>query len=163
PLPDLPAHLLADSAIQMALKVCENHIQVDTPFNVDKLENMLFDHPNQPFVRSVIHGLHHGFWPPDNGEWEMELEEVINNHPADSPDIDAIWAFHDKEISAGQWSLKLPNLLPGMKISPMFIVWWDEKPHIITNHSAPGLNDSILDAEAKVHYDNMRDFRQEMR
>ncbi|KAF8868162.1 hypothetical protein CPB84DRAFT_1858412 [Gymnopilus junonius] len=58
PLPSLPSHLLNDPSIQASLEAMEGYIKVDTPFDVNKLEVMLHDHPNQPFVHSVLHGLH---------------------------------------------------------------------------------------------------------
>ncbi|KZT10481.1 uncharacterized protein LAESUDRAFT_734877 [Laetiporus sulphureus 93-53] len=155
PITNPPAHLLADSAIKVALEACKDHIRVDTPFNVDKLERILFDHPNPLFVQSIMHGLRHGFWPPDDGEWKVEMEEVFKNYLADSPDIDAIRAFQDKELSAGRWSSELSQLLPDMKISLMF-------PRVVMDHFASGLNDGIPCTAATIRYDNMCDFGQEM-
>ncbi|KZT09948.1 uncharacterized protein LAESUDRAFT_623834, partial [Laetiporus sulphureus 93-53] len=163
PLPDPPAHLLSDPDIQAALECNRQHIRVETPFNVDKLEAMLVSHPNQPFVQSVLKGLRHGFWPPDEGEWKIECAEVTDNYPLTSPDLHAIRAFRDRETAAGRWSSEISQLLPGMKISPMFVVWRDDKPRVVTDHSASGLNDGIPPAQAKVRYDNMHDFGQEMR
>ena len=57
PLPSPPAHLFQDQKIQASLLAMRDHIKVDTPFNVDKLESMLTDHTNQPFVQSVMTGL----------------------------------------------------------------------------------------------------------
>jgi len=37
--------------------------KIVTPINVDRFEFLLNDHPNQPFVKSVYHGLQDGFWP----------------------------------------------------------------------------------------------------
>ena len=54
PLPSPPSHLLNDPIILKALSSLEGFIKVDTPFNVDRLETLLYDHPNQPFVKSVI-------------------------------------------------------------------------------------------------------------
>ena len=104
PLPSPPAHLLHDPKIQATLLAMRNHIKVETPFNVDKLESMLADHPNQPFIQSVMTGLREGFWPLDDGDWKIELEEVIDNYSTDEGDLDAIRAFRDKERSAGRWS-----------------------------------------------------------
>ena len=89
----------------------------------------------------------------------MEIGEIIGNYATEELDLDIIRAFHDNEISAECWSqpLHFSNLLPGMKISPMFVVW-QEKPRVITDHSASGLNDGILRSEAKVQYDDMHPF-----
>ena len=47
-----------------------------------------------------------------------------------------------------------------MKISPLFVVWQNEKPHVVNDHSCSGINDNILHSEAKVKYDDMRSFGQ---
>lgn len=57
----------------------------------------------------------------------------------------------------------IPELLPGMKISPMFVIWQHEKPHVITDHTGSGLNDGIPKEEAKVSYNDMHSFGQTMR
>jgi hypothetical protein len=90
PLPRPPEHLLDDPGIQATLHAYRNHIEVKTPFNVDKLEAMLHNHPNQPLVESVLIGLREGFWPFDEGEWKIELEEVIGNYSTEESDLDAI-------------------------------------------------------------------------
>lgn len=55
--PPLPAH----TKIQEALHLLGDAIKVETPFDVNKLELLLVDHPNQPFVKSVMKGLREGF------------------------------------------------------------------------------------------------------
>jgi hypothetical protein len=47
-----------------------------------------------------------------------------------------------------------------MKVSPMFIVWQNGKPHVITDHSASGLNKGIPREEDQVRYDDMCSFGQ---
>ena len=54
------------------------------------------------------------------------------------------------------------DLLPGMKISPMFMVWQNEKPCVVTDHSCLGINDGIPQSEAKVKYNDMRTFGQNL-
>jgi hypothetical protein len=135
---------------------------VETPFNVDKFELLLADHPNQPFVQSVMKGLREGFWPFDEGKWKIELEEVVPDYEANPEDMETIHAFHDHKIAAARWSNALDNteLLPGMKISPIFVVWQDEKPRVVTDHSRSRINNGIPRSEAKVKYDNMCTFGQ---
>jgi hypothetical protein len=157
PLPSPPQHLLVDPAIQTSIKSLGDSIKVDTPFDVDKFELLLTDHPNQPFVRSVMKGLREGFWPFDDGEWKIEVEEVVKNYSTDPEDLDQIRSFRDREIAAGRWSEPLPNseLLPGMKVSPMFVVWQHAKPRVVTDHSGSGINNNIPQADGKVKYDDM--------
>ncbi|RDB21877.1 hypothetical protein Hypma_010992 [Hypsizygus marmoreus] len=162
PLPSPPLHLLHDPILQSSLTSLRDAVKVETPFDVDKLESMLHDHPNQPFVESVVRGLRDGFWPFDEGEWKVELEEFVGNYSTEEPDLDAIHAFRDKEEAAGRWSGPLADseLLPGMKISPMFVIWQNNKARVITDHSGSGINDGIPKADAHVKYDDMHPFGQ---
>jgi hypothetical protein len=49
-----------------------------------------------------------------------------------------------------------------MKVSPMFVAWQNEKPCVITDHTRSGINDGIPQSEAKVKYDDMRTFGQNL-
>ncbi|KAF8891922.1 hypothetical protein CPB84DRAFT_1683136, partial [Gymnopilus junonius] len=164
PLPFLQSHLLNDPSIQASLEAMEGYIKVDTPFDVDKLEAMLHDHPNQPFVHSVLCGLWEGFWPFDKEEWKEECT-LTSNYATEEEDLEAIRTFQDKEYAGDHWSPELPisDLLPGMKLSPMFVVWQKEKAHVITDHSRSGINNEIPKAKAKVWYDDMHNFGQALR
>jgi hypothetical protein len=122
PLPTIPQHLVNDPVIQAALTEAQVHIKVDTPFNVDHFQNMLSDHPNQPFVRSVMLGLHEGFWPLDEGDWNLKLEDNIENYPCNDIDMDSICALRDHKIEAGHWSHPVSHLVLGMKVSPLFVI-----------------------------------------
>ena len=57
PLPPPPYHFLDDPIFLKTLKSLDGFIKVDTPFNINRFEAVLHDHPNQPFVKSVIWGL----------------------------------------------------------------------------------------------------------
>ena len=65
-------------------------MQIDTPFNIDHFEAILHDHPNQPFVKSVIRGLREGFWPFEDGDWDADELEVSQNFATKALDLDAI-------------------------------------------------------------------------
>ncbi|KAF5369108.1 hypothetical protein D9615_010430 [Tricholomella constricta] len=160
PLPSPPSHLVNDPLIQASLHSMRHHVKVDTPFDVDKFEAMLHDHPNRPFVDSVMSGLRNGFWPFDEGDWKIELEEFEGNYSTDDCDLSAIRAFRDKECGAGRWSSALPSseLLHGMKLSPMFVVWQRGKGRVVTDHSGSGINDGIPKSEGKVRYDDLHVF-----
>jgi hypothetical protein len=101
PLLSPPQHLLDDPKLQESIHSLGDAIKVETPFNVDKFELLLADHPNQLFVQSVMQGIREGFWPFDEGEWKIELEEVIPNYASSAEDAEAIHAFRDHEIAAG--------------------------------------------------------------
>ena len=162
PLATPPLHLINDPDIQSSLKVMRDHIRVDTPFNVNRFEAMLYDHPNQPFVRSVMDSLRYGFWPFDEGNWKDDRDDIVHNYPSSEIDLKAIRDFGDEEIRLRRWSqpFHTKTLLPGMKLSPIFVVWQRGKARVVTDHSASGLNDHIPRSEAKVRYDDMWTFGQ---
>ena len=162
PLASPPSHLLNDPALQATLHTMNGHIRVKTPFNVDRFESMLYDHPDQPFVQSVMNGLCFGFWPFDEGNWKDDQDEAIKNYTSEEIDYEAVRAFRDDEIEGCRWSGPIAShvLLPGMKLSPIFVAWQKGKARIITDHTASGLNEHIPRSEAKVVYDDMHSFGQ---
>ena len=90
PLAVPPSQLLDDLNIQSMLFAMRDYIRIETPFNIDRFEMMLYDHPNQPFVKSVMNGLRYGFWPFDEGNWKDEHEEIIHNYCSKEEDFNAI-------------------------------------------------------------------------
>lgn len=73
-----------------SIRLLGDLIKVETPFNINKFESMLTDHPNCPFVDSVMKGLREGFWPCDKGEWKVKLEEISDNYKMDNTDLQAL-------------------------------------------------------------------------
>jgi hypothetical protein len=114
---------------------------VSTPINVDNFESLLTNHPNRPFVNSVLDGLRNGFWPWADthiGEYPDTLDESIGD-PRTQSELDFICDQRDKEIKMGRFSDSFgTDLLPGMYSMPIHVV---PKPHssdfrLVTNHSA---------------------------
>ena len=70
-------------------------------------------------------GLRNGFWPFHGGEWKALQKEIEENFISEDRDFEALRAFRDKELSNDHWSPSLPHstLLPGMKLSLMFVIW----------------------------------------
>ncbi|EEB98841.1 hypothetical protein MPER_01586, partial [Moniliophthora perniciosa FA553] len=165
PLPSPPDHLLNDPILRDSIQRCKDFIKVETPFNIDRLANFLFDHPNQPLVQSVLRGLREGFWPLDESDWNLNPADVVDNYTSIPDDLDAIRAYSKKEIANGHWSTPIPTLLPGMVVSPMFVVWQGDplKPRVVTDHTGSGLNSGIPREAAKVKYDDLRAYGNSMR
>ena len=159
-LPAPPQILLDDPVLANSIKSLGDTIKVEIPFDVDKLESMLHDHPNCPFIASVMKGLQ--VWPCDESEWKADLEEISGNYEMDDADLQALQGFCDREMAARRWSQPLSDarLLPGMRTSPMFVAWQHGKPWIMTDHSASGLNDRIPKTEVSIKYDDMHMFGQ---
>jgi hypothetical protein len=112
-----------------------------TPVNIDRLESLLVNHPNPPFVASVLRGLREGFWPWADTQHEVypltkdyfkprEYEEHIKSF---------LRQQRDEEISLNRFSESFgPDLLPGMYAMPIHVI---PKPYtvnfrLITNLSA---------------------------
>lgn len=100
-LPSPPQCLLDDPTIQESIQSLGDAIKVETPFDVDKFELLLVDHPNQPFVQSVTKGLHESFWPFDKEEWKIELEEVTPDYESNLEDAEEIQAICNHKIATG--------------------------------------------------------------
>ena len=92
--------MFLDSHLQSTWKLRQTFASDKAIFNVDKLESLLHDHPNQPFVQSVMKGLRDGFWPFDEGEWKEEQQDITDNFTFLPEDLQAIRCFQDKELSA---------------------------------------------------------------
>ncbi|EGG06640.1 uncharacterized protein MELLADRAFT_71897 [Melampsora larici-populina 98AG31] len=60
---DEPPPLSVDTKAAFALKQYKEFFKIVSPIDVNMFEFLLKDHPNQPFVKSVVRGLRHGFWP----------------------------------------------------------------------------------------------------
>ena len=54
PLLNPPDHLVNNPIIQATIEQLGDHIKVETPFDTDKLESLLVDHPNPPLVQSAL-------------------------------------------------------------------------------------------------------------
>ncbi|KIK90713.1 hypothetical protein PAXRUDRAFT_48304, partial [Paxillus rubicundulus Ve08.2h10] len=144
---------------------------VSTPIDVDRFQSLLSGHPNQPFVQSVCHGLHEGFWPfadTHPGEWPIMWD---NSHRPAKSDVEAafISAQIDKELSVGRYSPSFgSDLLPGMHSMPMHAIPkpGTNKHRLVTDHSAGqyALNWMISREDiAGVTLDNVQDLSNALR
>ena len=70
PLPRPPLSELSNPIVSQTISENPSLFKIITPINVDHFEDLLSDHLNQAFVRSVCSGLREGFWP-----WANTLKE----------------------------------------------------------------------------------------
>ncbi|KAG0147705.1 hypothetical protein CROQUDRAFT_33225, partial [Cronartium quercuum f. sp. fusiforme G11] len=61
-----PPPIIEDKAANYAMKTYPNLFKIICPININMLKILLKDHPNQPFVISVLNSLHNRFWPMSN-------------------------------------------------------------------------------------------------
>ncbi|KAH9807502.1 hypothetical protein DFH28DRAFT_841269, partial [Melampsora americana] len=60
---DHPPSLEDDPCAKYALSQYSHLFSIECPIDAGMFEFLLRDHPNQPFVISVVRGLRDGFWP----------------------------------------------------------------------------------------------------
>lgn len=163
PFPSVP---LIEHNNHLAIDTIKHHphlFKVDTPINVDNLENLLIHHPNRPFVKSVLDGFRNGFWPWADtrfGDYPDTLDESIGD-PVNQTELDFVCEQRDKEIKMERFSDSFgKDLLPGMYSMPIHVV---PKPNstdfrLVTNHSAGNYSlNSMIKREDIAGYplDNM--------
>jgi len=117
--------------------------------NTEKFNNLLHDHPNQPFVQSVIIGLTEGFWPwaePQDGYLPLTMN--LSTLRGTTCERDFLLSQRQKEIEAKRFSEPFDTLLPGMNIVPVHVVPKppDDKLRLVVDHSAgPYSINSMID------------------
>ena len=141
PLPAVPAIELANVIAMNTIKNNHHLFKIVTPINVDRFEELLKSHPNQPFVESVCRGLREGFWPWADTHYNTYLSIVDESlgMPKKKEEIDFLQKQRDHERYKGRFSGSFSrDLLPGMHTSPIHVV---PKPHteklrMVINQSA---------------------------
>ena len=125
--------------------------RIVTPIKVNRFEELLATHPNQPFVESVCVSLREGFWPWAHtqrdlypGTWDFS-----DRPPKTEREADFLRTQRDAEIAAGRFSEDFgPDLLPGMYSTPVHAIPKprSEKLRLVNDHSAGpfSLNSMIL-------------------
>jgi hypothetical protein len=163
-----PMPLPADSDFILAaldtLNARPDLFAIVTPINVSAFEDLLRDHPNRPFVVSVLRGLREGFWPgADTSKDGYPLTWDFSHRPlANEEHIAFVQGQVDEEVRLHRFSPPFgPDLLPGMYSTPIHVV---PKPHstklrLIVDHSTGSysLNSMIdLSDTTGVKLDGMR-------
>ena len=80
PLPWPPQSELDNVVANETICTHPNLFKITCNINIKKFNELLKDHPNQPFVQSVITGLTEGFWPwaePQEGYPVTHCEDTI--------------------------------------------------------------------------------------
>jgi hypothetical protein len=164
PLPRPPLSEILNSVSSKTIAEHPDLFQIRTPINVDVFEDLLKDHPNPLFVKSVCEGLREGFWP-----WADTLSDgfpVTHDEarpmPSDDKQIRFIRDQCSLEQSKGRYSRSFgTELLDGMYAMPIYAV---PKPHsddlrLVTDHSAgPFSLNNMIDHTQVTGFplDNMR-------
>jgi hypothetical protein len=140
PLPPPGERDFTDTALS-SLNSCPDLFMVVTPVNIKTFSELLQDHPNRPFVESILRGLREGFWPCADTTmdgyplmWDNSFRPLKNEeHQA------FIQEQVDEEVRLGRFSHPFGlDLLEGMYSTPVHVV---PKPNLsklwlVIDHSA---------------------------
>ena len=117
---------------------------VVTPIQVDRLEFLLAEHPNHPFVASVLRSLREGAWPwagaPVDFLMIHDLSFLGTKLQGNAEYAKFAEQEAEKETRLGRFLRSFPVLLPGMACMPTYIIARKEKLRVVTDHSAGPLS-----------------------
>ncbi|EGG12743.1 uncharacterized protein MELLADRAFT_86999 [Melampsora larici-populina 98AG31] len=156
PLPSAPP-LSSDPQAAYAINRRPDLFQINCSINVENLKILLKNHPNKPFVDSIILGLTDGFWPIS----EMSSDSTVyNKNHASGPEAEEVLIkTRDKELKLNRFSPPFQTLLPGMKVSPLCLATNPSsgKVRMCTNMSFgnPSPNDLIRKDDIKIDLDGI--------
>jgi hypothetical protein len=147
-----------------SLKLRPDIFTIVTPVNITAFSELLKDHPNRPFVDSILKGLSEGFWPCADTAmdgypltWDNSYRPLKNEEH-----LAFVQEQVDVEVQLGWFSHSFgPDLLGGMYSTPIHVV---PKPNstklrLVIDHSAGrfSLNSMIdLDDSLGIKLDGMR-------
>jgi hypothetical protein len=163
PLPAVP-HAMANNPV--AMKTISDHnslFHVITPIKVDKLWQLLQDHPNQPLVQSILRGLSEGVWPYAIIEDDAPDTFDFSSRHIDDNGREFARVQIDQEVALGRFSAPFgPDLLPGMYSSPIGVILKlrSNKFHLVNDLSAGPFapNSWVPKADIHIKLDNLQHF-----
>lgn len=119
PLPD-PPPLSDDPTADFILSRYPDLFKIVCPYNIPRLKVLLQDHPDKPFVDSVLKGLHSGFWPmsalPSDRINDYQNQKSCENHQ------EILEKQSEEGVQGCRYSREFSTLLPGMKVVPLCLI-----------------------------------------
>ena len=166
PLPSPPKNELQNRVARRTIAKNPDLFEITTPIKVDALEKHLKDHPNQPFVKSVVRAFKNGFWPwadtsdpslPTTYDGSRQRQRITDKAKAKF-----IQQQRNEEVELGRWSKPFgQKLLPGMYASPIGAVPKSTpgKFRLIIDQSCGphALNSTIQKSQVKVKLDGVHE------
>ncbi|ORY83575.1 hypothetical protein BCR35DRAFT_265101, partial [Leucosporidium creatinivorum] len=153
PFPLVPSSVRLDPIVAGTLSSHPHLFNVSSPFHLNKLRRFLAVHPNRPLIDSVLLGLEFGFWPAHSGDFSMVRDRTPHLSDADHA---FLASTAQEEYEKGWLSDPFDSLLPGMVVSPTFVVH-GKKLRQVVDQSSSGVNDGIDLSFAKTSYDTVRE------
>lgn len=166
PLPSPPSNELQNKVARRTISQNPDLFKVVSPIKADVFEEYVKDHPNQPFVQSVVRGLKKGFWPwadtsdpsfPTTYDGSRQGSRITSEDKAKF-----IRQQCEDEMELERWSKPFGGkLLPGMHSAPINVVPKSTpgKFRLIVDQSRGphALNSTIAKSQVKVQLDNIHD------
>ena len=151
PLPRPPAHE-SRAEINDTISRYPHLFQIVTPIKISTFERLLKDHPNQPFVKSVLAGLREGFWPFANTNpayYPLTHDASSTPPPENTEKRQFLIDQCNAEIACGRFSKPFGTELLAGQYSMASYAVPKKEPHrfrLVVNHSAGkyALNSMIL-------------------
>lgn len=163
PLPPVPPSVLADPAVAGTIDRAPHLFKISSPFRLPALRALLLAHPNRPLIDSVLQGFETGFWPGHSGDFSS-FDSSASLPSLSDDDHEFIATQLHKDFEAGYLSEPFDELLPGMVVSPMFVVRLEgRKPRAVVDQTASGLNAGVSKEVARVTYDTIAELGRLMR
>ncbi|GAA5909683.1 hypothetical protein JCM5296_006730 [Sporobolomyces johnsonii] len=156
PLPRPPPSVSSYPPLVALLRRRAELFSAATPLRPAAFAAALADHPNQPWVASLVESLRDGFWPAHSGAAPTVPRPARRDSlfPSRREDQDAQVAAARDAVERGFISAPFDELEDGMVVSPQFAVRRDgSEPRMVDDHSASGLNDGV--GEAPATYDRV--------
>jgi len=158
-LPDAPADDHSLKVITESIQPNPEIFRIETPVNVDRLEELMSDFPNKIHSDSWIKALRVGLWPWSGNFAQDPPEGVIfPNRDIMDKHRSFVNSVRVKEVSMGHWR-ELKDVPKYFRNSPISVV---PKPEggsrLIQNLSFPegnSVNDQIPVREGRVTYDDI--------
>ena len=169
PVPSPPRNELRNQVARKTIAQNPDLFKIVSPIKVDAFKQELKDHPNQPFVKSVIRALKNGFWPwADTSTLPTTYDGSGLRGPiTNKVKVAFIRRQRDEEIELDRWSKPFgKKLLPGMHSSPIGAIPKSTpgKYRLINDQSngPHALNSTIPKSQVKVKLDNIHDLGTEL-
>lgn len=166
PLPSPPKNELKNQVARKTIAENPDLFKIVSPIKVEPFEKQLKDHPNQPYVKSVVRALKNGFWPwadtSDNPLPTTYDGSRLGQPITDKGKADFVQQQRDEEIALERWSKPFgEKLKPGMHAAPIAAVPKSTpgKYRLIIDQSRGphALNSTIPKSQVKVTLDNIHD------
>lgn len=161
PLPSPPLRVLLHPESMATLSAHPHDFQYGPKLlKEDAFRLALAEHPNRPWVNSLLRSIKDGFWPSHSGQAPPPPtpSERARWTPSKAEDREVVLAQVLSDIESGWTSEGTDEPIPGVVISGLFVVRREgDKPRVVNDQSASGLNAGTRREDTPAVYDTLVD------